>query len=185
MDGGVLTQGGHYTEDTEPPLLATPLTICYYLYTELCAQLTSRLSRAMSKKSSVQSRALLDISRDKLSTSVGHVKSLSPTNNSLFDCLYCEGFMADPVCLSCGHSICKTCISKVSNRLCLKCKEPVTVNQSHRKPTFMVRNLLQKYFPGWIESYRFREVGNKYANSGDFQLAIEWYDKAIGTGWFK
>ena len=37
-----------------------------------------------------------------------------PTNLNLMhlDCGYCIGFMVQPVCLPCGHSVCKSCLDK-------------------------------------------------------------------------
>ena len=180
MDGGIIAQDHRYTKDKGPEFIATPLALCSHICSELFTQLRTKLNGVMTNCSR-QSRALFDVSKDKLTSTTGQ-KHLRPPNTSLFDCFYCEGFMSHPVCLPCGHSMCKTCIDKLSSRACPKCKEVITTREPGHKPTLMMRNVLKKCFPEWVESCEFRETGNTFANEGDFPLAIEWYEKAISTG---
>ena len=180
MDGGIIAQDHLYTKDKGPEFIATPLALCSHICSELFTQLRTKLKGVMTHCSR-QSRALFDVSKDKLSSTAGQ-KRLRPPNTSLFDCFYCEGFMSYPVCLSCGHSMCKTCIDKLSNQACPKCKAVITTREPGHKPTLMMRNVLKKCFPEWVESCEFREIGNTFANEGDFPLAIDWYEKAISTG---
>ena len=160
--------------------------------------------RAMAM-SSQKSRALLVVLRKQLADAMKqevtrHASSgtASPRERTdRLDCPYCEGFMAQPVCLPCGHSLCKSCIEKtvkLGDVLCPKCMQPVPkVSQSNdyftnedgtqsRRATVILQNLFQKLYPQWVKSCKYREEGNMFANEGDFPLAIHWYDKAISTG---
>ncbi len=187
MDGGILTPDHHQYSTNEGTLFfSSPLSLCSHICNELFSQLRTKLSEIMSQPGTKQSRALFSVSRDKLSSAAGQ-ESLDPQDTNFFDCSYCEGFMAQPVCLPCGHSLCKTCIHKLfSSRtsVCpsLKCKEPITLCLAERVPTLMMRDMIKKCFPEWVESCHFREVGNTFANKGDFPTATEWYNKAIETG---
>ena len=123
-------------------------------------------------------------------------------------CSNCEGFMVQPVCMPCGHSVCKGCTDKStmlknSNLVCPKCnyscpKIPqgfsptpgeeqgaipgAQAGEQCRTPTLTLQNAFRKWYPMWVESCRCREEGNKYANQGDFPLATQWYTQALETG---
>ena len=129
------------------------------------------------------------------------------------DCAYCIGFMVQPVCLPCGHSVCKSCLEKttVGGDLlaCPNCSQtfpcvPVgfgynsgsssrgqrtgsgdraTPSTDSRRPTLMLQNALFKWYPEWVESAKHKDEGNIFANEGDFLMAVQWYDKALQTGW--
>lgn len=184
MDGGIIAHDHHCSTNKSPVFVGSPLSLCSHICSELFTQLRTKLNQIMSQPGSRQSRALFTVSKNKLSSAAAQ-EHLSPRDTSFFDCLYCEGFMAQPVCLPCGHSMCKTCTDKLANTrsgACPKCKEPITSCPSGRTPTLMMRDTLTKCFPEWLESCQFREVGNTFANEGDFPIAIEWYNKAISTG---
>lgn len=150
--------------------------------------------------SSQQSKALLVVMRKRLAdamkqASTPHASSgtASPRERiDQLDCPNCEGFMAQPVCLPCGHSLCKSCIEKtmkLGGVVCPKCMQPVPKDYlmnkdgtQSRRPTVILQNLFQKLYPQWVESCKYREEGNMFANEGDFPLAIHWYDKAVSTG---
>ena len=112
----------------------------------------------------------------------------------ILDCSSCEGFMVQPVCLPCGHSLCKSCMQRMcaaSSRLssffrCPSCKQawPQTPPSSseYRKQTTILYSVIQKWFPRWLEACKHREEGNCFAQEGDFPLAVYWYDKALETG---
>ena len=130
------------------------------------------------------------------------------------DCAYCTGFMVQPVCLPCGHSVCKSCLEKttVGGDLlaCPNCSQtfprvPVGFGSNNssssggelrsglgsrassdtdcRRPTLMLQNALFKWYPEWVESAKHKDEGNVFANEGDFPMAVEWYNRALQTGW--
>ena len=93
--------------------------------------------------------------------------------------------MVQPVCLPCGHSMCKSCVDKVTKlcgEACLRCKQPIGSNSANYSPTIVLRTVVEKFFPKWVESCQYREVGNRYMNEGDFPMSIEWFSKAITLG---
>ncbi len=188
LDGGIIAQDHHYSNKGNKVFISSPLSLCSHicseLFTSLFTQLRTKLRGIMSQHGSKKSWALFSVAKDKVSSAAAQ-KHVGPQDISFFDCVYCEGFMAQPVCLPCGHSMCKMCIDKVANlgsAACPKCKEPIASCLSGRTPTLMMRDILKKRFPEWVESCQFREVGNTFANEGDFPIAIEWYSKAISTG---
>ena len=143
--------------------------------------------------------------------------SAHPTNLNLMhlDCGYCIGFMVQPVCLPCGHSVCKSCLDKTmvggGDQLlaCPRCGHTfptvplgfsgANTNSSGeaaektngaisnaagggRRPTVILQNALQKWYPDWVESSRHKDEGHVFANEGDFPMAVHWYSKALQTG---
>ena len=122
------------------------------------------------------------------------------------DCAHCIGFMVQPVCLPCGHSVCKSCLDKTvvggDVLACPYCSQafpsvpigygcsdssggPVdgaVSNINARRPTLMLQNALPKWYPEWVESAKHKDEGNVFANEGDFPIAVHWYTKALQTG---
>ena len=121
------------------------------------------------------------------------------------DCAYCIGFMVQPVCLPCGHSVCKSCLDKTvvggDILACPYCSQAFPsmplgfsssdsggvesngdAKASFRRPTLMLQNALLKWYPEWVESSKHRDEGNIFANEGDFPIAVHWYTKALQTG---
>ena len=121
------------------------------------------------------------------------------------DCAYCIGFMVQPVCLPCGHSVCKSCLDKTvlggDVLACPYCSQafpsmPLGFGRpdsgsagsygdgtaNFRRPTLMLQNALLKWYPEWVESSKHKDEGNIFANEGDFPIAVHWYTKALQTG---
>lgn len=138
---------------------------------------------------SPESKALLSSMRSQLQAVLPPASK--EESSQLLDCVNCEGFMAQPVCLACGHSVCKSCMERPLSGiggllLCPRCKQ-----RSHRqpagltgdrRPTLVLQNAVQKWFPRRLEACRHREEGNTFAKEGDFPLAVHWYTKAVETG---
>ena len=139
------------------------------------------------------------------SASAGAINS----NLRHLDCAYCTGFMVQPVCLPCGHSVCKSCLQKtaVGGDLlaCPSCSQTfpcvplgfgsnsgsssenghggrTASSADYRRPTLMLQNALLKWYPEWVESAKHKDEGNVFANEGDFPMAVHWYNKALQTG---
>ena len=54
----------------------------------------------------------------------------------------------------------------------------------HRGITLVLSNLLKQWFPHKLEVHLLKEEGNRLAEEGKFQMAIEIYTKAMMTGEF-
>lgn len=106
----------------------------------------------------------------------------------LLDCSSCEGFMAVPVCLPCGHSLCRSCLEQLSavHASCPRCQElwprdPPGIDGG-RKPTLCLLNAFQRWYPNRIESCRLRDEGNDFASKGNFSRAVQSYSEALAPG---
>ncbi len=141
---------------------------------------------------SERSRRLLTAMRTQLSASFPLNTAQEDGRHRLLDCPVCEGFMPQPLCFPCGHSICKTCIDRTltgivsSAVLCPICRRrwPRTPPgcSGERCPTLVLQNVLAMWYPKWVDSCMHREEGNRFAEEGDFPIAISWYCKAMETG---
>ena len=49
---------------------------------------------------------------ESMDTSSGRTTPASLLSMRHLDCAYCTGFMVQPVCLPCGHSVCRSCLEK-------------------------------------------------------------------------
>ena len=158
----------------------------WYIRTK-AAILFKKLLSNMSSYSQ-ESRTLLSALRSNLETAL---PLKAPPPPGLLECSSCEGFMAHPLCLPCGHSVCKACLEKLRSSLthsilCPRCrhtyphKPPGSTND--RKPTLILQNAFQKWYPKWLEACSHRVEGNRFAQEGDFPLAVHWYNKAAEIG---
>ena len=141
---------------------------------------------------SQQSRRVVSEMRRKLEELLASSECPNRTaGQRMLECCACEGFMSRPVCLPCGHSVCQLCVERPFEQArdtvtCPKCKEshprkPLGFDHQ-RKPTLLLQNVCQKWYPAMIECCRHREEGNKYARENEFALAVQCYDKAVETG---
>ena len=180
------------------------------------------LKRALNMSGcSPQSRALLVAMKNQLAASLEQIQLTSESQlnkgsgmnpySTIVSCNNCEGFMVQPVCMPCGHSVCRGCTEKSTmlngdNLICPKCdhsfpKIPNGFTSSSQQgrneeqlrsgaspdgqcriPTLTLQNVFQKWYPKWMESCRCREEGNRYANDGEFVAATHCYTKALETG---
>lgn len=107
-------------------------------------------------------------------------------------CPLCRCLMMRPVSLPCGHSLCKPCIARSISRSFSNCAHCPLCRQTwpvvppgmaeERKPTLLLQNAFMRWYPGWAECCKYREEGNRYAEEGDFPLAVYYYNKALETG---
>lgn len=155
----------------------------------------------------MRNQLALALEQERLTTS-RCLTSCSSTRDysSIVNCNNCEGFMVQPVCLPCGHSMCRGCTEKsnVGNSdslICPSCsltcskvpqKNPDSSSPGSsekvergacRIPTLTLQNVYHKWYPEWAESCRCREEGNMYANRGDFSSALQCYIQALETGY--
>ena len=109
----------------------------------------------------------------------------------LLECPACDGFTSKPVCLPCGHSVCKSCLEKPSERAkdhgtCSCCKALFPkVPYGFQKPrcsTLLLQNISEKWYPTLSECCTLREEGNRLANEKKTLEAIAQYTKALERG---
>ena len=151
--------------------------------------LTTRMSLAVKRLlnfggCSSHSKTLLTSMRNQLERALPHVVS---DTHRLLDCSNCEGYMAHPVCLPCGHSLCKSCMERGGGvASCPRCMQSwpraPPGGDGDRRPTVVLQHVLQKWFSRRLEACQHREEGNRFALEGDFPLAVHWYNKAVETG---
>lgn len=137
-------------------------------------------------------RAQLDASLGPPAPTQRHRSDTSGGRSQTPECPSCLCFMVRPVCLPCGHSLCKPCLDRGSSRFsgdstrCPECQQSWPVVPPgficERKPTLVLQNAFLKWYPRWAECCKHREEGNKFAQEGDFPLAVQWYSKALETG---
>lgn len=152
---------------------------------------------------SLKQRELLTLTVSPPSSSSPSSPSQSSYSNTV-SCMNCQGFMVQPVCMPCGHSVCKGCLGKSTmllgdNIVCPACAHSFPRNPEQleagrdetasdsgllhcRMPTLTLQNAFRKWYPLWVESCRCREEGNKHANQGNHDLATEWYTRALESG---
>ena len=107
-------------------------------------------------------------------------------------CPLCRCLMIRPVCLPCGHSLCKPCLARSTSRFfgdcahCPRCRQSWPVvppgMTEDRRPTLVLQNAFMRWYPGWAECCKYREEGNRFAQEGDYPLAVHHYNKALETG---
>lgn len=180
---------------------ALNMSSCSHQSRVLLAAMRSQLKVALEERELATTAASSSNSNTSASSSSS---SCSPSYSSIVSCNNCGGFMVQPVCIPCGHSVCKGCVEKSTmlsgeNLVCPKCnhtclKIPRAMASSgegldlsaslekHRIPTLTLQNAFCKWYPKWVESTQCREEGNKYANQSDFVSAIRWYSQALETG---
>ena len=149
------------------------------------------------------------LEQEELSPSTWHIsKDSSMDYTAIVSCRNCEGFMVQPVCLPCGHSICKSCTEKSNvasndsltcpncNQVCSKVPSSCfgglvqgspsarDQNEKYRASTVIIQNAFRRWYPDWVESCRYREEGNMYANKSDFACAVQYYSQALEKGPF-
>lgn len=148
------------------------------------------LRSKMNKCSSLQMLQMISKLRQELETALPRSEcctSRPQTVKNLLECCCCEGFMSHPVCIPCGHTVCRSCLNRAGSVVtCPKCNEKHSKlpfgGESPRKTTLILTNLQQKLNPAALSCCRHREEGNKFAQEGDFPLAVEAYDKAADSG---
>jgi hypothetical protein len=111
--------------------------------------------------------------------------------NSL-NCHRCNGLIMDPVCLPCGHCLCKTCVEKAAVAVgvmrkrqveCPSCKQRWACQSgqgnSNRNSNVLLSKIWNESFPKRRKAYEYKEDGNKFATEKDFPLAIDSYTLAL------
>ena len=97
---------------------------------------SSLVKKALNMSScSRQSRVLLTAMRSQLTRALeereltaAHTTASPSSYSAIISCNTCGGFMVQPVCMPCGHSVCKACTEKSTmtsgdNLVCLKCNQ--------------------------------------------------------------
>ena len=148
---------------------------------------------------SQNSRTLYMNIKAQLDTALGHLATHAPAAGAgeaagTPVCPLCRCLMILPVCLPCGHSLCKPCLARSTSRVfcddssarCPRCHQSWPVvppgMEGERRPTVVLQNAFMRWYPGWAECCRYREEGNRFAQEGNFAMAVQHYNKALETG---
>ena len=180
--------GRHHRRDqNEVPLTATQHTKpCVYLKNKGTVFIHRLVAMA---KCSASTRSLVQQMRQELERVIpGPPTVCIPEPHQLMECIACEGFMNLAVCLPCGHSVCRSCMDKPSKDTitCPRCKDthskvPIGFTTA-RKPTLLLQNISEKWYPIMLESCRYREDGNRMAQENNLLQALQCYNIAVENG---
>ncbi|KAM9792870.1 LON peptidase N-terminal domain and RING finger protein 1 [Neosynchiropus ocellatus] len=89
--------------------------------------------------------------------------------DALFDCPTCQGFLADPVTLTCGHSYCKRCLQRRLFSKCKLCSEAVGGGE---KANVVLCGLLDKWFPEDAKNAKTLSEIDELCRKKQYQAAI-------------
>ncbi|XP_075394263.1 LON peptidase N-terminal domain and RING finger protein 3 isoform X2 [Tenrec ecaudatus] len=119
-----------------------------------------------------------------------------------FQCRKCQGFLSDPVSLSCGHTFCKLCLEygRAADRCCALCgvkflagltaagrargtwwagPPPPTTPPPPLRVNVVLRGLLGKWFPGPARASQLRHEGNRLFRERQVEAALLKYNEAV------
>lgn len=108
-----------------------------------------------------------------------------PSNQSLeslFRCPICKNIMSDPVSITCGHSYCRTCVSKSCEGHCHLCEASTFYDVDQFKSNVLLSKLIDTCFASNATKAKLKEEGNIAMRREQFQVAIEKYSKALSSG---
>jgi pentatricopeptide repeat protein len=103
----------------------------------------------------------------------------------MFDCLICRNMLNDPVTIPCGHTFCRSCLSKETSKQCKNCG---TVNHylnvSRIKSNILLSQVVENWFPDHCKAVKIKKDANWAFQSCKFKDAISLYTNAIEMGEF-
>lgn len=108
-----------------------------------------------------------------------------PSNQSLdsiFRCHICKNVMSDPVSITCGHSYCRTCVSKSCEGHCYLCEASTFYDIDQFKSNVLLSKLIDTCFSDNSSKAKLKEEGNIAMRREHFELAIDKYSKALSFG---
>lgn len=105
---------------------------------------------------------------------------LEMNRNVMFDCLICRNMIYDPVTIPCGHTFCRSCLSKDSSKQCKNCG---TINHYLNvlriKSNILMSRVLENWFPGHCKAVKLKKDANDAFQSCKFKDAINIYSSAL------
>ncbi|XP_075228515.1 LON peptidase N-terminal domain and RING finger protein 1 [Lycorma delicatula] len=90
-------------------------------------------------------------------------------------CTICYCVFYQPVTLPCGHSFCRKCIIRESNRLCKKCGSKLP---SRLETNVLIKTLVEKWWPNEVYAARLCDEANQLLQDNP-ESALEKFDAAI------
>ncbi|XP_078684505.1 LON peptidase N-terminal domain and RING finger protein 1-like isoform X1 [Branchiostoma floridae x Branchiostoma belcheri] len=98
-------------------------------------------------------------------------------------CAVCQGLLFEPVTIPCGHTFCKRCIEKDPSKTCPRCRLRFTEAEypdcQVLKPTVILCNIFDKWWPDEVKAVRLKWEGNDLFSKKDFSKATEKYTEAL------
>ncbi|XP_035681719.1 LON peptidase N-terminal domain and RING finger protein 1-like [Branchiostoma floridae] len=98
-------------------------------------------------------------------------------------CVVCQGLLFEPVTIPCGHTFCKRCIEKDPTKTCPRCRLRFTEAEFPDcqvfKPTVILCNIFDKWWPDEVKAIRLKWEGNDLFSKKDFSKATEKYTEAL------
>jgi len=92
-------------------------------------------------------------------------------------CFVCKGILIEPVCISSGHTCCKSCTTKLDNKF-LNGRQ----REQRCKVNITIQEVVSKYFKDEQEACRQRLHGNNLLKDGNIEQALEIYLEALKLG---
>ncbi|XP_006872170.1 PREDICTED: LON peptidase N-terminal domain and RING finger protein 3 isoform X2 [Chrysochloris asiatica] len=115
-----------------------------------------------------------------------------------FKCRKCQGFLSDPVSLSCGHTFCKICLERgrATDRRCALCGVKLSAwmvatgrprgtrwtgatTPPPLRVNVVLSSLLGKLFPGPARASQLRHEGNQLYRERQVEAALLKYNEAV------
>ncbi|XP_029424779.1 LON peptidase N-terminal domain and RING finger protein 3 isoform X2 [Nannospalax galili] len=127
----------------------------------------------------------------------GEAAAMAPEVWDGFKCRKCQGFLSDPVSLSCGHTFCKLCLERgrAADRRCALCGVKLSTlmvangrPRGTRRPgqgppqlrvNVVLSGLLGKLFPGPVRASQLRHEGNQLYRERQVEAALLKYNEAV------
>ena len=128
-----------------------------------------------------------------------------------WSCPSCSGVLIEPISLQCGHTFCKSCLTRIAKAAkvtrrahCMKCgalwfptpkhSNPPTQESEETEPktplealeqlnvNVLVNRLCERYWTADITAVQHRQDGNRHFRSGKCKEAVAAYGEAIKLG---
>ena len=100
-----------------------------------------------------------------------------------FSCADCSSLWSEPVTLQCGHSYCRTCLQRLSDRKCKVCSHVTgyVKKLSQLKPNFLLSKVVDNWFKDQLKAVRLKNKGNEQFRKNKLNDALKYYNEAIST----
>lgn len=120
---------------------------------------TKRIEQEMSQKSSKE-------------------KGSEQSNDDMLTCSMCSALFVEPITLPCGHTFCKFCLQDdFSGEVCTICG--TTNNEELKAPTFLLCNIILKWFPRKYELGLKKIEGRTRMVQGKYNEATEVFSSIL------
>ena len=137
-----------------------------------------RLGKIMPEKLDNLVIALVDAMANLSTDGACKTKRIDP-----FSCADCSSLWSEPVTLQCGHSYCRTCLQRLSDRKCKVCSHVTgyVKKLSQLKPNFLLSKVVDNWFKDQLKAVRLKNKGNEQFRKHKLNDAVKYYNEAIST----